>query len=145
VQNCWINLDFDLFLRRKNGGLSPRAVNRARVASPWVHRGPHSGRRPELGLATVPGTAACRGGTGGKRAAREPQQWAHLGWRGGLAAVVLGVRDARGEESWGAWSGEVEAGGGHGRRGDERSVEVRFNGGELRGRLPGRGRGGGTD
>jgi hypothetical protein len=28
VQNCRINLDFDLFLQRKNGGPSPRAVDR---------------------------------------------------------------------------------------------------------------------
>jgi hypothetical protein len=34
---------------------------------------------------------------------------------------------------------------GDGRRGEERSVEVRFNDDELRGRLPGRGRGGGAD
>jgi hypothetical protein len=32
VQNCEINPDFDLFLQRKNGGPSPRAVDRARVA-----------------------------------------------------------------------------------------------------------------
>jgi hypothetical protein len=37
VQNCGINPDFDLFLQRKNGGPSPRAVDRARVAGP---RGP---------------------------------------------------------------------------------------------------------
>jgi hypothetical protein len=38
VQNCWINQEFDLFLQRKNGGPSPRAVDRARVAGPrWTH------------------------------------------------------------------------------------------------------------
>jgi hypothetical protein len=31
VQNCNINLNFDLFLQRKNGGPSSRAVDRARV------------------------------------------------------------------------------------------------------------------
>jgi hypothetical protein len=55
VQNCGINLGFGLFLQRKNDGLSPWAVDRARVAGPWVHRGPHSGRRPELGLAVALG------------------------------------------------------------------------------------------
>jgi hypothetical protein len=35
VQNCRIKPDFDLFLERKNGGPSPRAVDRARVAGPW--------------------------------------------------------------------------------------------------------------
>jgi hypothetical protein len=28
VQNYGVNLDFDLFLQRKNGGLSPRVVDR---------------------------------------------------------------------------------------------------------------------
>jgi hypothetical protein len=38
VQNCGINPDFDLFLQRKKGGPSPRAVDRARVADPrWTH------------------------------------------------------------------------------------------------------------
>jgi hypothetical protein len=72
VQNCGINPDFDLFLKRKSGGPSPRVVDHPRVVGPQVHRGPHSGRRPELGLAATPGTTTCRGGTGGKRAARGP-------------------------------------------------------------------------
>jgi hypothetical protein len=46
VQNCRINLDFDLFLQRKSGGPSPRAMDRTRVACLRVHSGPHSGRRP---------------------------------------------------------------------------------------------------
>jgi hypothetical protein len=47
VQNYEINLDFDLFLKRKSGGPSPRVVDRARVAG---------GRSsPELGLAAAPG------------------------------------------------------------------------------------------
>jgi hypothetical protein len=37
VQNCRINLDFDLFLQRKNGGPSPRTMDRARVVGPpWT-------------------------------------------------------------------------------------------------------------
>jgi hypothetical protein len=38
VQNRGINPDFDLFLQRENGGPSPRAVDRARVAGPWWTR-----------------------------------------------------------------------------------------------------------
>jgi hypothetical protein len=49
VQNCGINPDFDLFLQRKNGGQSPRAVDCARVAGPWwTHdrdRATHSSER----------------------------------------------------------------------------------------------------
>jgi hypothetical protein len=48
VQNCMINSYFDLFLKKKSGGPSPRVVDRARVAGRRVHRGPHCGRRPEL-------------------------------------------------------------------------------------------------
>jgi hypothetical protein len=40
VQNYGIIPDFDLFLQRKNGGPSPWAVDRARVAGPrWTHDG----------------------------------------------------------------------------------------------------------
>jgi hypothetical protein len=35
-------------LKKKNSGPSPRSVDRARVAGPRVHRGPHSGWRPEF-------------------------------------------------------------------------------------------------
>jgi hypothetical protein len=48
VQNCGINPDFYLFLQRKSGGPSPRAMDRARVAGPQVHHGPHSGLWLEL-------------------------------------------------------------------------------------------------
>jgi hypothetical protein len=48
VQNCRINPDFNLFLKRKSGGLSPQVVDRARVVGPRVHHGTHRGRRPEL-------------------------------------------------------------------------------------------------
>jgi hypothetical protein len=38
VQNYGIIPDFDLFLQRKNGGPSPRAVDHTRVAGPrWTH------------------------------------------------------------------------------------------------------------
>jgi hypothetical protein len=66
VQNCGINPDFNFFLHRKNGGLSPRAVDRARVAGPQVHRGPQSGQRPELTGARPSGrSGAPSGGTRG--------------------------------------------------------------------------------
>jgi hypothetical protein len=66
------------------------------------------------------------------------------------------VRGARGEESLGcgleSWRQGLpyigSGGGGRrgdGRRGGERSAEVRFKGGELRGLLPERGRGGDAD
>jgi hypothetical protein len=48
VQNYDINLDFYLFLQRKSGGLSPQAMDCARVAGPRVHHGPHSGLWLEL-------------------------------------------------------------------------------------------------
>jgi hypothetical protein len=46
---------------------------------------------------------------------REATRWASGGGERSSVAA-LGVRDAQGEESWGAWHGEVEAGG----RGDGR-------------------------
>jgi hypothetical protein len=49
VQNCGINPDFDLFLQRKNGGPSPRAVDRARVAGPrWTRDWDRTVRSPVL-------------------------------------------------------------------------------------------------
>jgi hypothetical protein len=48
VQNYGIIPYFDLFLQRKNGGLSPRAVDRARVAGPrWTHDRDRAARSPE--------------------------------------------------------------------------------------------------
>jgi hypothetical protein len=48
VQNYGINLDFDLFLQRKNGGPSPRAVDRARVAGPrWTRDWDRAALSPE--------------------------------------------------------------------------------------------------
>jgi hypothetical protein len=82
-----------------------------RVAGPRVHRGPHSGRRPELTRARP----SCR--SGARWLATETQE--ERGWRrdpsGGLtsgggaarrassgaeqsSAAVLGVRGTRGEE-----------------------------------------------
>jgi hypothetical protein len=50
MQNCGINPDFDLFLQRKNGGPSPRAVDRARVAGPrWTRDRDRVARSPEHG------------------------------------------------------------------------------------------------
>jgi hypothetical protein len=114
VQNCGINPDFDLYLQRKNGGPSPRAVNRARVAGPRVHRGPQSGRRLELTGAQSRGCSGARwlfveapkargrhgNPSGGLTLGREVARWASGGGERSSAAA-LGVRDARGEESWG--------------------------------------------
>jgi hypothetical protein len=50
VQNCGINSDFDLFLQRKNGGPSRRAVDRARVAGPrWTCNRERAARSLERG------------------------------------------------------------------------------------------------
>jgi hypothetical protein len=63
---------------------------------------------------------------------------------------MLGVRRVRGVV-WrgGGGAGLYRLGGGGGRgdgwQGEGRSVEVWFNGGDLRGQLSGRGRGGGAD
>jgi hypothetical protein len=94
-----------------------------------------------------------RGGdpSGGLTLGGEAVRWASGGGEQSSAAA-LGVRGARGEESWGHgvegwWRGLPYIGSGRrggGQRGEERSVEVRFKGGELRGRLPWRGRGGDT-
>jgi hypothetical protein len=64
VQNCGINPDFDLFLQRKNGGPSPRAVDRwcfRSTMDPQAERGRSS---PEEGHAGVPvhGTSPWRRG-----------------------------------------------------------------------------------
>jgi hypothetical protein len=113
VQNYGINLDFDLFLRGKSGGPSPRAVDRARVAGPHVHHGPHSGRRPELTGAQPSGRSGAqqlvaeaseaRGQRGdpsdGLILGGEAVRWASSG-RQQSSVVTLDVRGARGEESW---------------------------------------------
>jgi hypothetical protein len=50
VQNYGIILNFYLFLQRKNGGPSPRAVDRARVAGPrWTRDRDRPVRSPEHG------------------------------------------------------------------------------------------------
>jgi hypothetical protein len=96
VQNCGINLDFDLFfLKKKSGVPSPRVVDRARVAGPRVHRRPHSGRRPELDLAAAlgHGDLARRNGRqkGGAGTLVVGSPWAERR-RGELAAVESRVR-----------------------------------------------------
>jgi hypothetical protein len=61
-------------LKKKNDGPSPRFVDRARLAGPRVHRGPHSGRRPEL-IGTRPS-----GRSGARWLATEERE--ARGWRG---------------------------------------------------------------
>jgi hypothetical protein len=137
VQNYGINQDFYLFLQRKSGGLSPRAVDYARVASPRVHRGPHSGRRQKLTgarasdcsgarqLAVEAPEARGRRGdpSGGLTLGEEAARWASGGGEQSSTAT-LGVRGARGEESWGPWCGDVEAGATLYRLGGEMADEV---------------------
>jgi hypothetical protein len=76
----------------KNGGPSSRSVDHARVAVPLVHRGPHSGRRPEF-------TGAQPSGRSGARwLATETQEG--RGWRrdpsGGITSGGGAVRRASG-------------------------------------------------
>jgi hypothetical protein len=50
VQHYRIIPDFDLFLQEKNGGPSPRVVDRARVAGPrWTRDRDRAARSPEHG------------------------------------------------------------------------------------------------
>jgi hypothetical protein len=69
VQNCRINPDFDLFLQRKNGGPSPRAVDRARVAGPrWTRNRGRAARSPKCGSPALQSSGA-RHGLGKRRGA----------------------------------------------------------------------------
>jgi hypothetical protein len=90
VQNCRINPDFDLFLQRKSDRPSPRAVDRARVAGPRVHHGPHNGRRPKLTEARSSGRSEAR-----RLAVEAPEARGRRGDPSGGAEqssmVVLGV------------------------------------------------------
>jgi hypothetical protein len=62
VQNYRINLDFDLFSQRKNGGPSPWAMDRARVAGPrWTHDRDRAARSPERGSPALQSPGARRG------------------------------------------------------------------------------------
>jgi hypothetical protein len=54
VQNCRINPDFDLFLQRKNSGLSPRAMDQWCFRSTMDLRAERGRRSPEEWRAGVP-------------------------------------------------------------------------------------------
>jgi hypothetical protein len=123
-------LDFDLFLKRKNGGLSQRSIDHARVAGPWVHRGPHSGRRPEFTEARPSGRFGARWLAVEARKARGRRGDPSGGLTSGGGAVrrdsgggerslvaTLSVRGAQGEEERGAF---YRAGQAVGRRGGGR-------------------------
>jgi hypothetical protein len=61
VQNYRIIRDFDLFLHGKNGGPSPRAMDRARVGGPrWTHDRDRAARSPERGLSALRSLGARR-------------------------------------------------------------------------------------
>jgi hypothetical protein len=97
VQNCGINPDFELFLQRKNGGPSPRAVDRAKVAGPRAHRGPHSGWRPELTEARPSGHSGAR-----RFVVEAPEA---RGWHGNASGgLTLGEEAARWASGGGEWS-----------------------------------------
>jgi hypothetical protein len=62
VQNYGIIPDFDLFLHGKNGGPSPRAVDRARVVGPRLTREQdRAARSPERGWPALQSPRAPRG------------------------------------------------------------------------------------
>jgi hypothetical protein len=62
VQNYEIIPDFDLFLQGKNGGPSPRAVDRARVVGPrWTRDRDPTARSPERGSPALQSPGARRG------------------------------------------------------------------------------------
>jgi hypothetical protein len=104
-------LDFDLFLKKKNGGPSPGSVDRTRVASTWVHHGPHSGWRPEftraqpscrsgarwLAVEAWEARGRCGDPSGGLTSGGGAVRWASGGGERSSVAA-LGVRGARGEE-----------------------------------------------
>jgi hypothetical protein len=90
-------LDFNLFLKKKNGGPSPRSVDRVRVAGPRVHHGPHSGRRSEF--------------TGARPSCRSGARW--------LAAEAREARGRRGDPSGGLTSGGGKARRASSARGEE--------------------------
>jgi hypothetical protein len=61
VQNYGIIPDFDLFLHGKNGGPSPRAMDRARVGGPrWTRGRDRAARSPEHGLPALQSPGAHR-------------------------------------------------------------------------------------
>jgi hypothetical protein len=61
VQNYEIIPDFDLFLHGKNGGPSPRAMDRARVGGPrWTRDRDRAARSPEHGLSALRSPGARR-------------------------------------------------------------------------------------
>jgi hypothetical protein len=61
VQNYGIIPDFDLFLHEKNGGPSPRAMDRARVGGPrWTRDRDRAARSPERSVPALRSPGACR-------------------------------------------------------------------------------------
>jgi hypothetical protein len=101
VQNCRINPDFDLFLQRKNGGPSPRAMDRARVAGPrWTHDQDRAVRSSERGSPMLQSLGARRGLGKKERSSGGPHQGLRWpirrrgeagGSEGRMAALKLGV------------------------------------------------------
>jgi hypothetical protein len=101
VQNYGIDLDFDLFLQRKNGGPSPRAVDRARVAGPrWTRDRDRAACSPERGSPVLQSPRAHRGLGKKERSSEGPHRGLRWlirrrgeadGVEGRMAAVKLSV------------------------------------------------------
>jgi hypothetical protein len=101
VQNYGINLDFDLFLQRKNGGPSPQAVDRARVAGTrWTRDRDRAAHSPEHCSPALQSPRACRGLGKKERSSGGPHRGLRWpirlrgevdGGEGRTAAVKLGV------------------------------------------------------
>jgi hypothetical protein len=101
VQNYGINPDFDLFLQRKNGGPSPRVVDRARVAGPrWTHDWDRAARSPEHGSPALQSPGARHGLGKKERSSGGPHRGLRWlirrrgeadGGEGQMAVVKLGV------------------------------------------------------
>jgi hypothetical protein len=78
VQNCGINPDFDLFLQRKNGGPSPRAAGRTRVAGPrWTRDRDRVVRSSEHGSSTLQSPGAHSGLGKKERSSGGPHRGLH--------------------------------------------------------------------
>jgi hypothetical protein len=115
VQNCRINPDFDLFLQRKNGGTSPRAVDRARVAVPrWTRDRDRVARSLEHGSPALQSPGAHRRLGKQERSSGGPHRglrWP-IRWRGEADGGEARCGATRGAESgkWGAGMSAVRRG-----------------------------------
>jgi hypothetical protein len=123
VQNCGINPDSDLFLQRKNGGPSPRAVDRWCFWSTMDPRAEHGRSSPEEGRTGVPmhGTSSWRRGEqeermgiltpGGPSWWRGSDGWASAKGGGGGVSSTRRCSGREGEERRAKMNAVMMAGG----------------------------------